>query len=144
MEKHKHHIRVGFADCDPALMVYTGRLPCFCLDAIDTWWENCLGGDGWYQLNLDRNLGTPFVHMSLNILKPVTPRNELTCTVWPTKLGNTSIAFQVDGEQAGTLCFQGSFVCVFVVADAFEKTQPPKSIRDLVTPFLAPPILHKA
>ena len=62
----EHEIRVGWGDCDPARIAYTGRLPVFALEAIDAWWEHVLGGDGWYQLELDRGFGTPFVHLSLD------------------------------------------------------------------------------
>ena len=32
-----HEIRVGWGDCDPAKIAYTGRLPAFALEAIDAW-----------------------------------------------------------------------------------------------------------
>jgi hypothetical protein len=55
-----HKINVTWGDCDPARIVYTGRLPWFTLDAINGWWERQLGGDGWYQLDVDRNLARAF------------------------------------------------------------------------------------
>jgi 4-hydroxybenzoyl-CoA thioesterase len=76
-----HTIRVGWGDCDPARIAYTGRLPAFALEAIDAWWEHHLGG-GWYQMELDHGIGTPFVHMSLDFRAPVTPRHRLECRTW--------------------------------------------------------------
>ena len=61
-----HKINVTWGDCDPARIVYTGRLPWFALDAINGWWEVQLGGDGWFQLEVDRNLGTPFVRLEMD------------------------------------------------------------------------------
>ena len=49
-------IRVGWADCDPAHIAYTGRIPYFALEAIDAWWEATTHQD-WYQLNIDKNIG---------------------------------------------------------------------------------------
>ena len=95
-----HEIRVGWGDCDPAKIVYTGKLPAMALDAINAWWEEHLG-HGWYQMELDDNLGTPFVQLQMNFEHPVTPRARLICHVWPVKLGNTSITFRVDGFQDG-------------------------------------------
>lgn len=132
-----HEIRVSWADCDPARIAYTGRIPYFALDAIDAWWEHHLGG-GWYQMELDRNTGTPFVHMSLDFTAPITPRHRLICKVWPSKLGTKSIEFRVDGYQDGTLCFTGRFVNVFVVADGFKSQPAPPEIRSLVEPLLRP------
>lgn len=130
-EPYTHEIRVTWGDCDPAQIAYTARLPWFALDAINAWWEDHLG-QGWFQLELDRGLGTPFVHMSLDFRHPVTPRHRLLCRVWPSRLGRTSIDFRVDGVQDGRTCFEGRFTCVFVLAGEFSKTEPPPDIRDLV------------
>lgn len=133
----EHEIRVSWGDCDPANIVYTGRLPMFALEAINAWWEDHTG-NGWYQMELDRNVGTPFVSMKLDFRVPITPRHRLICRVWPARLGETSVEFRVDGYQAGTLCFEGTFVCVFVTSDTFAKARPPKDIRDLVLSHIPP------
>ncbi len=132
---YRHEIRVTWGDCDPARIAYTGRLPWFALDAINAWWEHHLG-QGWYQLELDRNIGTPFVRLEMDFLSPVTPRHRLVCHVWPSRLGESSIAFRVDGEQDGVLCFSTATVSVFTTADAFVKRRPPEDIRDLLSPHL--------
>lgn len=132
---YEHEIRVTWADCDPARIAYTARLPYFALDAIDAWWEHHLG-DGWYQMELDRNVGTPFVSMHLDFRSPVTPRHRLICDVRPVRLGETSISFEVIGRQDGVLCFEGQFTCVFIEARAFRKQAPPPDIRALVEKYL--------
>jgi len=131
-----HEIRVTWGDCDPAKIVYTARLPWFALDAINAWWEHHLG-DGWYQMELDRNVGTPFVHMSMDFSSPVTPRHRLLCEVVPVRLGDSSIRFRVRGLQDGVECFEGNFVCVFTVADAFRKRSAPEEIRAIVEPLIS-------
>lgn len=133
----RHEIRVTWGDCDPAKIAYTARLPWFALDAINAWWEDRLGGDGWFQMELDRNVGTPFVHMSMDFLAPVTPRDRLICHVWPARLGKTSIDFRVDGEQQKRICFSGRFTSVFTLADEFRKQAPPEEIRRIVEASLA-------
>lgn len=134
-----HDIRIGWGDCDPANIVYTARIPWFALDAIDAWWSDKLGNCGWFHINLDRNLGTPFVSMNLEFRAPVTPRHRLVCEVWPEKLGNSSITFRVDGRQDGTLCFEGRFVCVFVISDQMKSRTPPDDIREIVLAHLPQP-----
>ncbi len=74
----RHEIRVGWGDCDPARIAYTARIPEWALAAIDAWWESEVG-PGWFQLNIDRGHGTPFVHMTLDFRAPVTPRHRLIC-----------------------------------------------------------------
>ena len=130
-----HEIRVTWGDCDPAKIVYTARVPSFALDAINAWWEHHTG-EGWYQMELDRNLGTPFVSMKIDFRAPITPRHRLNCAVWPNRLGETSIGFHVEGRQDGLVCFEGDFVSVFTVADRFEKTRPPVNIREVVEKHL--------
>lgn len=130
-KRYEHEIRVTWGDCDPANIVYTARLPWFALDAINAWWEEHAGG-GWFQLELDRGVGTPFVSMNMDFRAPVTPRHRLNCEVWPTRLGTTSIEFCVVGRQAGRICFEGKFVSVFIEPGKFAKTLPPDDIRELV------------
>lgn len=131
-----HEIRVTWGDCDPAKIAYTARLPWFALDAINAWWEHASGGYSWYHMEVDQNIGTPFVHMSLDFRSPVTPRHRLKCQVWPLKLGDTSIRFKVKASQDDKLCFEGEFVCVFIVADAFKKQTPPPHMQDFIRPYL--------
>lgn len=129
---HQHLVRVTWGDCDPAMIVYTGRLPCFALDAINGWWEHQLDGDGWFQMEIDRNVGTPFVRLEMDFRHPVTPRHNLICYVWPVHLGNTSVAFRVDGMQDGVVCFSSRSVNVFTAADTFTKRTPPEELRQVV------------
>jgi len=131
-----HEVRVTWGDCDPARIAYTARLPWFSLDAINAWWEHYLDGDGWFQLELDRNVGTPFVHMSLDFRAPVTPRHRLMCEVWPSHLGTSSIEFRINARQNDVVCFEGRFVCVFTIADQFKSQPAPRDIRDVVEPLL--------
>ncbi|MCL4676045.1 MAG: acyl-CoA thioesterase [Pararhodobacter sp.] len=134
---YQHEIRVAWGDCDPARIAYTARIPWFALDAIDAWWERHLGG-GWFHMEIDRGFGTPFVHMSLDFRSPITPRHRLICEVAPISLGESSIRFRVIGRQDGVLCFEGEFVCVFVVSESFRKRPAPDDVRALVEPLLEP------
>lgn len=130
-----HEIRVTWADCDPAKIAYTGRIPNWALDAINAWWEAHLGG-GWFQMELDHGFGTPFVHMSMDFTSPITPRHRLICEVGPVRLGTKSIEFKVDGAQDGIQCFTGRFVCVFTVAESLRTQPPPPDIRALIEKHL--------
>ncbi len=127
-----HPIQVRWADCDPARIAYTGNIPGFALEAIDAWWGYTVGAD-WYRLNMDHNVGTPFVHMSLDFRSPITPRHVLECRVEPLRLGTSSIRFKVIGFQNDIVCFEGEFVEVFVEADSFQKTGVPEIFREKIT-----------
>jgi len=134
---YRHEIRVTWADCDPAKIAYTGRIPNWALDAINGWWEAHLDGDGWYQMELDRGYGTPFVNMQLDFRSPITPRHRLICEVQPVRLGDRSVTFRVEGFQDDTLCFEGEFTSVFIVAAEFRSRSAPEEVRAIIEPMLA-------
>jgi len=127
-----HQIRVGWGDCDPARIAYTGRISWWALESIDAWWEAHNDGAGWYQMELDRGYGTPFVRMELDFSHPITPRHRLICTPRPIRLGKTSITFRVEGHQNDVLCFKGAFTSVFIDASAFTSREPPPQVRKMV------------
>lgn len=131
-----HEVRVTWANCDPAKIAYSGYIPWWSLEAINAWWEEHLGGDGWYQMELDRNIGTPFVHMTMDFNLPVTPRHRLMCQVAPSRLGDRSVEFSVVGRQDGKTCFTGRFVSVFTIADQFKPQSAPPDIRQIVDPLI--------
>lgn len=123
-----HKIRVSWADCDPARIVYTGRIPCFALEAIEAWWKQHIGID-WYEMNVDRDMGMPFVHLSVDFRYPVTPRYELDCHVSLIAVGKSSVRFSVSGLQDSILCFEGEFVEARVIASTHQKSQFPPDFR---------------
>ncbi|MCB1359795.1 MAG: acyl-CoA thioesterase [Rhodobacter sp.] len=130
-----HAIRVGWGDCDPAKIAYTGRLPAFALEAIDAFWEHTIGA-GWYAMEMDRGYGGPFVHLDLDFRAPVTPRHPLICEVAPVRLGDTSVRFRVRGRQDGTLCFEGHFVSVFSKVGVLETIPMPAEVRAALEPLV--------
>lgn len=121
--------RIGFGDCDPARIAYTGRIPDFALEAIDAFWEALLDGDNWFRLNVDQGIGTPFVHMAFDFKAPITPRSSLLCHVRPASVGTSSVSFRVVGRQDGTECFAAEFVSAFVSLPEFRKIEVPARIR---------------
>jgi len=133
----EHQITVRWGDCDPAFIAYTGRIPNFALEAIDAWWKHHMNLN-WFELNVDRKLGTPFVHMSLDFTAPLTPRHVLICTVELLGLGTTSITYRVRGFQDGIQCFRGKFVSVFSTSSQVETRPPPEDLKALLTPLLVP------
>lgn len=131
-----HPINVTWGDCDPARIAYTARLPYFALDAINAWWEHYFDGMGWFQMEIDNNVGTPFVNLSMDFRHPVTPRHTLLCETFPTRLGEKSITFTVIGRQNDVLCFEGSFTCVFIVGETFKSRPAPDRFRRVIEPLI--------
>jgi 4-hydroxybenzoyl-CoA thioesterase len=125
-----HRYQVAFADTDAARIAFTGRFPMFALDAIDGWFRDRLGTD-WYRLNADLGTGTPFVHLSVDMRSPLTPRDVLLTTVLLGKAGRSSLEFRVVGrtEAEGRESFVGRFVCVFVASETGRPIPIPDRFR---------------
>ncbi|HYF07883.1 MAG TPA: thioesterase family protein [Acetobacteraceae bacterium] len=125
-----HHRQVRWADADPAAIAYTARLPEMCLEAIEAWCRDRLG-HGWYEMNRDLGIGTPFVHLSLDFRSPVTPRDALTLTVLLHRTGGSSLHLGVVARlaDAGRVAFEGRFVCAFVRAGAMKAIPIPARFR---------------
>ena len=132
-----HRINVRWSDCDPAKIAFTGRIPYFALEAIDAWWAASIDDD-WYRMNVDKDIGTPFVHMSIDLKVPVTPRHALLCDVKLLAMGDSSVTLFVTGRQDGSVCFEGKFVEVFVVASEHRKIPIPAKIREKLHEMLPP------
>ena len=138
-EIFEHEIRVGWGDCDPAQIAYTGNIPRWALATIDAWWEAQLGG-GWYHMELDLGFGLPFVHMTMDFTAPITPRHRLICRAWPLAIGGASVTFRVIGLQDGVQCFTGRFVSVFTRAGVMRASPSPDEVRALVEGLIRPDI----
>jgi 4-hydroxybenzoyl-CoA thioesterase len=128
-----HRYQVSFSDTDSAAIAFTGRFPMFALDAIEGWFRDRLGTD-WYRLNMDDHTGTPFVHLSLDFLAPLTPRDVLVSTVLLAKAGRSSLTFRVLGaaEADARACFEGRFVCAFTDHDVAKSIPIPDKFRTVV------------
>ncbi|MDF3856355.1 acyl-CoA thioesterase [Paracoccus sp. P2] len=121
--------RVGFGDCDPARIAYTGKIADFALEALEAFWDDLLDGESWYEMNVDHGYGMPFVKMDYAFSRPITPRAPLLCHVAPTRIGTTSVAMHVRGIQQELPCFEASFISVFVALEKLVKIEIPVHIR---------------
>ncbi|MFT8243106.1 acyl-CoA thioesterase [Roseomonas sp. BN140053] len=123
------HRRVTWGDVDAAGIAYTGRFPQFCMEALEAWFLEVLDAD-WYELNVRRGIGTPFVHMDLDFRSPLTPRDALAITVRLERLGGSSLRFLVQGHANGDrLSFEGHFACAFVDGKSMKPIPVPAEFR---------------
>lgn len=126
-----HRRRVRWGDSDPAAIAYTARLPEMCMDAIEAWYRERMGY-AWYEQTMDLGLGTPFVHMSLDFRRAVTPRQELGLRVLLTRMGGSSLHFLVTAaplDDPAAIAFEGRFVAAFVKAGVLKAIPVPERFR---------------
>src|SRR5690606_2650678 len=120
---------IFWGDTDTALIVYTGRFLDFALEAIEAWFRATLGTD-WYAMNVDLGIGTPFVHVDIDFVSPLTPRDMLEVRVHVATVGRSSLGFAVAGYANGErLSFRGNLVCAFVDIAKMGKIEIPAEYR---------------
>ncbi len=131
-----HHRVINWGDTDPAQIAYTVRFFDFAMEALEGWFRAVLGVD-WYVLNIDMHLGTPFVHVEMDFLAPLTPRHELSMSVFVDKLGCASLGFQINGERDdGTASFKTRFVCCFVDNRSMNPAAIPADFRQRIEAYM--------
>jgi len=126
---------VGWGDCDPAQIAYTSRIPEWGLRAIENWYRHCLGVD-WYAINLRHGLGTPFVSLNCQFHAPITPDHALDTVTYVTRLGNRSLAHQVEGLQDDILCFTMNTTAAFVDASSMQSVPIPENARSRIQQYM--------
>ena len=114
-----HTRRIRWGESDPARIAYTARFLDFAMDAVEAFFQDRLG-DGFYEMNVDRGIGTPFVRVELDFKSPLTPRDTLATEVRVTRVGGASLEFAVTGRVGERVAFQGRLVCAFVRGEGAE------------------------
>lgn len=133
---YRYSYHMGFGDCDPAGITYTGALVNAALRAIDRFLSDVTDGRGWYAMSVGMGAGMPFAHLDVDFGLPVRGDADLDFTVEVTRLGQTSIGFRATGWQKGQRCFSMNSINVFVSGK--EGTQPlPDWLRAALAPHLA-------
>ncbi len=110
-----HRRRVSWGDSDPARIAYTARFLDFAMEAVEAFFQDRLGA-GFYELNLDHGIGTPFVRVELEFRSPLTPRDTRATELRLARLGGSSMTFALAGRVGARLAFEGRLVCACVAA----------------------------
>lgn len=108
-----HLRRVRWGDSDPARIAYTARFGDFAMEAIEAFFQDRLGA-GFYELNLDHGIGTPFVRVEFDFRSPLTPRDTLATEVRLVRLGGGSASFALAGRVGDRLAFEAKLTCACV------------------------------
>jgi acyl-CoA thioesterase FadM len=123
-----HTRRVSWGETDAARIAYTARFLDFAMEAVEGWFQERLGL-GWYEMNVDHGIGTPFVHARLDFRSPVTPRDTLSSTVRLVRLGGSSLRFAVTGRVGERLAYEAELVCAFVDVAGMRPIRAPDRFR---------------
>ncbi len=125
-EPFVHTRRIMFGDTDAARVVYTPRFLHFVVEALDGWFDERLGVN-WYDMNVDQNIGTPFVRSEIDYRSALTPRDTLASTVRLIKRGGSSLHFSVVGCVGERLVYEAKLIVAVARTDMFRPSRPPEA-----------------
>lgn len=132
-----HRRGINWSDTDAAQIVYTVRFLDYVMEAIEGWWRTVVG-TSWFEMNVDRNIGTPVVNVNLDFKAPLTPRNELRLTVLVERAGRASITFNVAGDRDdGVRSFIARLTCCATDNKEMKSVAIPTEWRERIEDYMA-------
>ncbi|MEJ8813124.1 thioesterase family protein [Variovorax ureilyticus] len=127
---------VRFGDTDAAKIVYTVKFFDFAMDALDGWFAAVLDHD-WYALNTEYGVSCPFVQCGLDFKAPLRPGQEVAIEILVTRLGSSSLQFQIRGFRPDeVLSFTGRWTCVFVDPTSMQATAIPAVFAQRISAYI--------
>jgi acyl-CoA thioesterase FadM len=127
---------VRFGDTDPAKIVYTVKFLDFAMDALDGWFAAVLEHD-WTALNNEYGVSCPFVRCGLDFKAPLRPGQEVATEILVTRLGNSSLQFQVLGFRPDdVLSFTAQWTCAFVDPASLQSVAIPPIFAGRISAYI--------
>jgi len=103
---------IFWGDTDTARIVYTGKFADFILEAVEAWMRAYLGTD-WFVQTVEEGRGGPIVHLEIDFMSPLTPKDGLEVDVFIEKFGTAAITYSCVGYSSERrLSFRGKLVTV--------------------------------
>ncbi|WP_299365508.1 thioesterase family protein [uncultured Paracoccus sp.] len=134
-EAYRYIYHMGFGDCDPHGIAYTGALLNAALRALDRFMSDVTGGRGWFAMSAEMGMGMPFVHLEADFASPVRGGADLHFTIQVSRVGRTSVGLRTIGWQGDRRCFTVDSVSVITSREG-EKQPLPDWLRAALQPHL--------
>jgi len=132
-----HRPAITFGHTDSAGIVYTVRFFDYGIEAIEGWFREILGLS-WHEINIKHHMGTPFVHVDMDMRSPLVPGDDLAVTVRIKEAGRSSLRFALSGHKGdGILSFEGEWVCVVVDTETMKSMSLPEPYAGRLRDYLA-------
>jgi len=128
---------IRFAHCDTSGVVYFVRLYEFMDGAVEDWFDQALALP-FETLQLERRIGTPIVANSCEFHKPIRLGNRLTLELAVSKLGRSSIEFDITGIVSEDARFRARHKIAMMSLDTYRSIEIPAEIRSRAAEYLVP------
>lgn len=132
-----HHRIINWSDTDAAQIVYTVRFLDYVMEAVEGWFRSVVGSS-WYEMNVDRGIGTPIVNVNVDFKAALTPRDVLQLTVLVERAGRASITLNVAGDRDdGVRSFSARLTCCAVDNKEMKSVAIPTEWRERIEDYMA-------
>lgn len=114
-------------DTDASGIVYTPRIANFVVEVIESWFAS--------RLSIDLKVGAPklvYASLSCTFLAPMRPIDTLEIRVALSRIGRSSLGFEIVGHRDtdDRLCWMAETVCVFIDNESFASRPIPPELRE--------------
>lgn len=131
-----HDRVINWSDTDAAQIVYTVRFLDYVMEAVEGWFRSVVG-TSWYEMNVDRGIGTPVVSVNFDFSAPLTPRDVLRVTVLVERAGRASITFNILGDRGdGVRSFTTRLTCCAVDNKEMKSVDIPAEWRQRIEHYI--------
>ena len=119
--------RITPEDTDASGIVYTPRIAHFVVEVIESWFAS--------RLSIDLKVGGPqmvFASLSCTFLAPMRPTETLEIRVALSRIGRSSLGFEIVGHRDtdDRLCWMAETVCVFIDKESFKCRPIPGELQE--------------
>ena len=129
--------RLFWGDTDTARIAYTSRFLDFMLEAGEAWMRTYLGTD-WFIDTSEHERGSPIVHLEMDFMSPLTPKDALEVEVRIERAGETSITYHCTGYgNDRRLSFRGRFTSAGLHYASGERLSLPHRTREIIEDYQA-------
>ena len=128
MSSYDTILQVRFGHVDPAGIVYFPRIYDYLHDVFEELWEKHVG-QRYYHLLLEKKVGFPLVHSSVDFKSPLRFGDRPLVNVTCFKLGRTSLGLRYVFRLGETLCLEAKQVTACIDVDTMKPVAIPDAFR---------------
>jgi len=122
-------LQVRFGHVDPAGIVYFPRIYDYLHDVFEELWEKHVG-QRYYHLLMERNLGFPLVHSSVDFKSPLRFGDRPIVSVSCYKLGRASLGLRYVFRLGQTICLEAQQITACIDLGNMKSVEIPTIFRD--------------
>ena len=127
--------QIRFSHSDPAGIVFFAEFFRMFNDLFEDWLENCLGINFARQFQVEERM-FPLVHVNADFKEARKMGQKLDLTLLVTKLGKSSIAYDIIGHDGYLEILSASFVTCVASKRTMKSTEIPDEIRAKIEEYM--------